>query len=72
MEIQRIKASLTDPETMKEIYEEVQDEIRYIQMIIGEYESRRDYARNEYNNLVRDAGREDQLHLEYQDSEEPR
>lgn len=63
---------MTDPESMKEIYEEVQDEIRFIQMIIGEYEQRRDYARNEYNNLVRDAGREDQLQLEYQDSEELR
>jgi hypothetical protein len=57
LEIQRIKASLTDKETMPEVFEEIQDEIRYIQMIIGDYEERRDYFKSEYDNLVRDAER---------------
>lgn len=57
LEIQRIKASLTDKETMPEVFEEIQDEIRYIQMIIGDYEERRDHFKGEYDNLVRDAER---------------
>ena len=72
LEIQRIKASLTDKETMPEVFEEIQDEIRYIQMIIGDYEERRDHFKNEYDNLVRDAARQDAEDAEYALSEDLR